>query len=326
MSLFKDAIGKFADIVALPDRKEKVANVGDLEVATQETLDYRDDSLLPPDPLQPSDADPRWAGTYDNAIAGDSGDNSIQGTSAAFNYFGGDDVIRAGAGNDTVNGSSGDDRIYGEAGNDLLYGGHGSDKLSGGNGNDLLDGGRGNDVLYGGAGVDRLRGGTGTDLLDGGTGDDYLSGGDDRDTLKGGFGKDQLLGGSGDDKLVGGRGADVLTGGSGKDTFAYESVYDSLNLSGRSDKITDFEHGKDKLDLSGIDANMGAEGNQAFEHVAYTGANQVLGAGQLTSYFDQQLGRTIVLGNVDGDAANEFRIEVNSQVSNQHLTSSDIVL
>lgn len=78
---------------------------------------------------------------------------------------------------------------------------------------------------------------TGTNGLDtiiGSSGDDTIFG----------MGRNDIIdGGAGNDRLVDGRGRDVLTGGSGADVF--EFIAD-----GKRDKITDFEHGIDRLDFT----------------------------------------------------------------------------
>ena len=49
-------------------------------------------------------------------------------------------------------------------------------------------------------------------------------------------------------------GADTLTGGANADTFIFTSVDDSKFTGGRpQDVITDFQHGQDTIDLSGLD-------------------------------------------------------------------------
>ncbi len=63
------------------------------------------------------------------------------------------------------------------------------------------------------------------------------------DTIFGRGKRDILDGGAGDDRLIDGRGRDLLTGGPGADVF--EFIAD-----GRRDKITDFEQGIDRLDLT----------------------------------------------------------------------------
>jgi Ca2+-binding RTX toxin-like protein len=85
------------------------------------------------------------------------------------------------------------------------------------------------------------------------TQDDYavvksiLSG---RDSFTGGQDSDHFMGYNGGDTLDGKAGSDVLTGGAGADTFVFGTDYGH-------DKISDFGHGKDRIDLSnwqGIDS------------------------------------------------------------------------
>lgn len=179
----------------------------------------------------------------EDVIAG-SGNDHITGNRAANRIDGRD-------GNDTLFGGGGDDTLLGGKGADRLDGGAGNDRLLGGGGNDTLFGGNGNDRLFGGAGRDRLFGGNGNDTLDGGDGNDRLDGGAGRDLMYGGAGNDTLNGGSGRDTLVGGAGADVLTGGAGADVFVFARV-GHIGRGTESDRVTDFESGIDRIDLSGL--------------------------------------------------------------------------
>lgn len=79
--------------------------------------------------------------------------------------------------------------------------------------------------------------------IQGGNSLDTLIGTPGDDTIFGRGRNDILDGGAGDDRLVDGRGRDVLTGGPGADVF--EFIED-----GKRDKITDFEHGIDRIDFS----------------------------------------------------------------------------
>ncbi|MFD1786634.1 beta strand repeat-containing protein [Sphingomonas floccifaciens] len=85
--------------------------------------------------------------------------------------------------------------------------------------------------------------GAGVDLYDGsrGTIGTRVSGGAGNDVLRGGAGIDTLSGGDGDDVLFGGNG-DQLTGGAGADRFVVAGTA----------TITDFEAGRDVLDLSAL--------------------------------------------------------------------------
>lgn len=72
------------------------------------------------------------------------------------------------------------------------------------------------------------------------------------DTLTGSTGDDLMSGLAGDDVLSGGAGADVLQDGNGADTLSGQAGADTFVLSrdGALDRITDFEPGVDRLDLS----------------------------------------------------------------------------
>jgi Ca2+-binding RTX toxin-like protein len=97
-----------------------------------------------------------------------------------------------------------------------------------------------------------------------------LSGGAGNDTLYGGAGGDRLLGGDGNDRLFGGDGLDYLTGGTGSDLFVAEIGGGKIaNKQGMIsvDVITDFKPGEDKIDLTGLDANMAMAGFQKFNWV-----------------------------------------------------------
>ena len=96
-------------------------------------------------------------------------------------------------------------------------------------------------------------------LLDGGAGNDYLSGGRRNDLLQGGTGKD------------------VLIGDAGADDFVFKSVGEAGKGSAR-DVIRDFSRAQgDDIDLSAIDANTKAAGNQAF---SFIGGQGLLGKGR----------------------------------------------
>ena len=64
---------------------------------------------------------------------------------------------------------------------------------------------------------------------------------------------DILIGGSGNDRITGGQGADIIEDGAGNDTLTGGAGADRfiLRADGVRDTITDFEPGRDRLDLSG---------------------------------------------------------------------------
>lgn len=215
-------------------------------------------------------------------------------------------------GPDRLEGSSGDDVISGLGGADIIKGLGGNDTLWGDTGQDRILGGDGNDVLYGGADIDRLFGGLGDDWIDGGADNDVLLGddGNDRlygaagnDTLTGGLGNDVLSGGQGNDRLVGGEGGDKLFGGAGADTFAFSSVKDSYGTGVMRDSIFDFSLiERDRIDLSAIDANTKAAGNQAFSYIGKAGFHGK--AGELR--YEKLKSDTIVYADTNGDKKADF--------------------
>ncbi|WP_119711976.1 M10 family metallopeptidase C-terminal domain-containing protein [Arsenophonus endosymbiont of Aleurodicus floccissimus] len=126
-----------------------------------------------------------------------------------------------------------------------------------------------NSMRYGTDKNDDLFGSDSNDMLFGNNGDDKLSGGKGNDILFGGCGNDHLFGDSGNDNLYGDKGADRLTGGEGNDTFNYLSLDDSLSES--PDTITDFEMGKDKIDIStlNIDSDDNFTAIQLVDHFTH---------------------------------------------------------
>ncbi|MBU2957449.1 calcium-binding protein [Paracoccus sp. 1_MG-2023] len=294
----------------------------------------------------------------DDTLNGNDGNDTLAGGDGAdlLNGGGGDDLLWAGNGNDRLFGQAGDDRLNGQAGNDLLggaggddtlngnggndtlAGGDGADLLNGGGGDDLLWGGNGDDRLFGQAGADRLNGQAGDDLLGGAGGDDTLNGNNGNDTLAGANGADKLYGGghddvlwggngsdvlhgqAGNDRLIGGNGVDVLTGGNGADHFVFTSITESGVNARFRDTVTDFRPGQsDRIDLRGIDADAGSNGNQAFDFI---GDDRFSGeAGQIR--FHHADGNTIVMGDVDGDARGDFSIALLGQFA---LSENDFFL
>ncbi len=195
-------------------------------------------------------------GDGNDTLNGDDGNDVMRGDGGWDVLYGGlgDDSMWGGIlgdslygeeGNDTLHGDAGWDFLDGGAGRDYLYGNTGNDTLHGGDGNDVLHGEDGDDTLYGDDGWDSLLGGTGNDILQGGSLGDLLNGDAGDDILHGESGWDTLNGGTGNDMLSGGTGNDMLTGGAGNDVFIFE---DSFGI----DVITDFEPGRDRLDLSGL--------------------------------------------------------------------------
>jgi Ca2+-binding RTX toxin-like protein len=76
-----------------------------------------------------------------------------------------------------------------------------------------------------------------------------ITGNGGNNTLKGDAGNDILISGLGNDILVGGAGNDQLTGNSGADRFTFDSGAAFTPTSLGLDRVTDFQHGFDKIVL-----------------------------------------------------------------------------
>ena len=247
------------------------------------------------------------------------------------------------------------DTLAGDALANLIGGDAGADSLAGGDGNDTLDGGSQADILEGGAGADSLLGGGGTDAASyagaaagvvasltsptGNTGDaagdsyvsiesllgsafaDALTGDGNANRLTGSVGNDTLSGGGGVDTLVGGTGTDSLTGGTGADVFDFDALAE-MGVGVTADRITDFlQADSDRIDLSGIDANAVAAGDQAFSWIG-TAAFVAGTRGQLR-YEQRGDGNTWIMADLDGNTAAEFEIVLTGAVT---LVATDFVL
>jgi Ca2+-binding RTX toxin-like protein len=260
----------------------------------------------------------------DDVLIGEAGDDRIvAGEGADFADAGeGDDIVFLGGGDDHGFGGAGDDALYGEAGDDRVFGGAGDDRLDGGSGNDTVVGGLGNDLIVAAVGDgndtyhgDDLAGGAGNDTLDMSAisasitvdlGSGLLGRGSalsiqsGQDTL---WSIENVATGSGDDTITASSAVNVMEGGAGDDVFRFTSAQ-----AANGDTILDFEPG-DRLDLSAIDANAGADGNQSFTIVG--GANFTASAQLLVTYETRADGDyTVVAGNVNGDPVADFQISL----------------
>jgi Ca2+-binding RTX toxin-like protein len=124
----------------------------------------------------------------------------------------------------------------------------------------------------------------------------------------GGRGDDTIVGSQNGDILAGNGGSDQLTGGGGGDAFRYVAASDSAP--GSADRILDFLPGTDWIDLSRIDADTHAAGNQAFRWIGsngFTGSNAA-SAGELRAY--QSGNSWFVEGDTDGNGAADLVIEL----------------
>ncbi|MFL6844372.1 MAG: calcium-binding protein [Allosphingosinicella sp.] len=126
-----------------------------------------------------------------------------------------------------------------------------------------------------------------------------------------GLSDDTIKGGGQADLIHGNFGADTLTGGGGADTFRYQKSGESTAAS--LDHILDFTPGTDKIELTRMDANTLAAGNQDFHWIgsaafAGTGAGS---AGELRVF--EQTGTWFVEGDTNGDGTGDFLIALTLQ-------------
>ena len=270
-----------------------------------------------------------------NVITGNSGRNYLNGNN-------GNDRLYGNNGNDTLIGGNGNDRLFGGAGLDVMRGGVGNDiyyvdkwgdkvveyakqgvDLVSSTSNYALSANVENLTLGGKAGINGngnalanvIRGNGANNTLKGLDGNDTLYGNNGNDTLIGGNGADKLFGGNGADVLQGNAGADRLTGNAGtdkmyagvdglRDVFDFNAASDSRVGVALRDKIFQFDHGEDKIDLADIDANSSLAGNQAFSFNGHTA--------KAYSVWWVDTGTDIVLkGDINGNKVADFEIQIN---------------
>ncbi|HZF96445.1 MAG TPA: M10 family metallopeptidase C-terminal domain-containing protein [Allosphingosinicella sp.] len=204
--------------------------------------------------------------------------------------------------------------ITGNALDNVLNGGAGADAMAGGLGNDFYFVDNAGDTVTeaAGAGIDTVSSSVSYTLsanvehliLTGAARNGTGNGLDN--TLTGNALSNRLDGGAGNDRLIGGDGVDFLTGGAGADVFVGEinATKSATRLGNISvDIVFDFQSGVDKIDLSGIDANTGVAGDQAFKLVHTLNP----GIGEISiRHFGNVLAAEAALGfdidGVDGDS------------------------
>jgi Ca2+-binding RTX toxin-like protein len=223
---------------------------------------------------------------YGDSLYGNISPNEIYGLDGQdfIDGRGGADLLDGGYGNDTLKGAGSADTLNGGEGTDtawyvdspgavtvslfgdFAWGGYAEgDSL---NSIENVNGSEFGDALFGDDGINYLDGYGGADSLKGYGGADHLFGGGGQDYLVGMDGDDQLVGDDGNDMLNGGRGTDHLVGWSGTDTFLFSSVEDLGLTRATADFILDVNPGEgDRMDLTGIDANVYAPGDQAFTFI-----------------------------------------------------------
>ncbi|WOH48860.1 calcium-binding protein [Bradyrhizobium sp. sBnM-33] len=244
------------------------------------------------------------------------------------------DLLRAGGGNDIINAGVGNDVVVAAAGDDTVNGGAGHDRIDGGSGVDTMSGNAGNDtyVINSASDIVVEQVNEGTDTLEvgftwsgrpanvevvqlTGSASINLTGTTGNDILHGNSATNTILGGVGADVIAGGGGKDLMTGGAGLDRMVLSTLSDSGTAFAWRDVINTFAHG-DKIDFSALDANSTVTGNQGFSFVsAFTGV-----AGQLqwdlTNISPTGVKGYLVQGDINGDAAADFSLQIYTAPTN----------
>ncbi|MCC1493628.1 calcium-binding protein [Cognatishimia sp. F0-27] len=163
-----------------------------------------------------------------------------------------DDILVGNALANRIEATGGANTLRGEAGNDTLVSNAGPDLLDGGPGADLASyTGSGARVIInleigyaagGYAAGDTL---ISIEQVQGTPLNDRIVGSNSGNRLFGEGGSDELNGAGARDLLYGGPGNDTLIGGTGNDVFVFAPGWDN-------DRITDFEDGADRLDVSAL--------------------------------------------------------------------------
>ena len=198
--------------------------------------------------------------------------------------------------------------------------------------------------LVGNSAANGLDGGAGADVMTGGAGDDIYSvdnvgdrvfevPGQGTDTVRAtidytlgiaveklvllgtrniaGIGNElanTLTGNAGNNRLTGGFDGDTLAGGTGADTFVYLATTDSDASTGLIDLINDFlASDGDRIDVTGIDANVNEAGVQRFTFMGVT--NSFSGTAQIIAQADGPGGYRLYF-NTDADTSSEMQIRV----------------
>jgi hypothetical protein len=234
-----------------------------------------------------------------------------------------------------------------------MTGNHGGQVLAGSTGAETLSAGMGNNYFLGNAGTSSLASGhtksvgTGVtivsyanspnsvevDLLRGTARNGYggtdaltsihtIIGSSYGDVFHGGASPDSFYGGAGADTFIAGPAKDVFYGGPGADHFVFTN-WKYTRVGPNHDIIADFSHTDgDKIDLSGIDANLTKLGHQHFVFIgtdtfAHYHALHPSVIGMV------RFAHGMLQGNVNAHLVADFAIEVHGVTS---LHASDLLL
>lgn len=231
-----------------------------------------------------------------NKVIGNAGDNKIHVFSGPADLFGnaGDDVLWCGRDDDTLTGGAGADRMIGGIGKDTYVDIDADDVIieaaleGGANTADAATfGGRGGRTLHLADNVERLDL-TGTQSL--------VVFGNDSDNI--------IWGTRGDSVVTGGRGADWMFGGLGRDVFRYVDKDDSFGEFNEIDRISAFQKGQDKIDLSSVHGEIGDPHSFSLNEGQ---GGQFSGAAMELRYRFVG-GKTILEGDIDGNKIADLKI------------------
>lgn len=163
------------------------------------------------------------------------------------------------------------------------------------------------------------------ELLSGTAAANVLTGGSDLDRIFGLAGNDTIFGLGSNDVVTGGLGRDTMSGGTGLDDFDFNAIKETGKTSTTRDRILDFVHLQDDIDLSTIDASTLRGGNQAFKFIGTQSFHEV--ARELHYFKINAPGtandKTVVEGDVNGDGKADFQIELKGLKT---LSSVDFIL
>ncbi|MFK0693189.1 beta strand repeat-containing protein, partial [Mesorhizobium sp. IMUNJ 23033] len=256
----------------------------------------------------------------DNSIAGNSSNNTLVGLAGA-------DILNGQTGSDTASYATSASGLNvnlaagtgggGDAQGDTLIS---IENLVGSAFNDVLEGDPGDNVLIGAGGTDTVSyehafSGV-TVSLAASSAQNTVGAGLDTISLF-----ENLTGSAFNDRLTANSGSNVLTGLAGQDQFIFNNVAGSSVAA--PDRIADFVHGADLIDLSAIDANTSNKpafkGDQAF---AFAGQDTSVIANSVT--WHEAGGNTFVQADVDGKGGADFVVELTG--IGLGLTATDFLL
>jgi Ca2+-binding RTX toxin-like protein len=303
--------------------------------AGADILDYFNQALDPQNTFHGYGGDDYiLASTSNDTVYGGAGHDDLIGNDGndwLYGEAGNDHLANFGSGTDRMYGGTGDDTYEVHSSGDIVIelANQGYDRVDNyritytlpsnvealylwGYNNGQASGNKLDNHIVGDATDNVLRGLDGHDDIFGDEGDDTIFGGNQADELDGGWGHDIVRGGAGDDVLLGSPDSDILIGGTGNDVFRFGSP--SASALGSRDTIRSGDGevafrnpgnaAGDRIDVSLIDADATAGGNQAF----LWGGTTQKGKGYL--WVENVGGDTYVRGNINNGAAPEIEIEI----------------